>query len=44
MQVYCGVTGFEGTLQGKSCPSCGAKNVTRQGTDDWYSHAVENGG
>lgn len=40
MQVYCGVTGFEDTLQGKKCPSCG-QNVMRLHTDAWYDHIVE---
>jgi hypothetical protein len=42
MQVYCAVTGFEDTLQGKKCPSCG-DNVMKQGTEAWYSHAIEGG-
>lgn len=40
MQVLCGVTGFEDTLQGKKCPSCG-ENVMKVGTEAWYSHIVE---
>lgn len=42
MQVYCGTTGFEDTLQGNKCPSCG-KNVMRVGTDAWYDHTLERG-
>jgi rubredoxin len=40
MQVFCGTTGFEDTLQGNKCPSCG-KNVIRKYTEAWYDHTVE---
>ncbi len=42
MQVYCGTTGFEGTLQGNNCPSCG-QNVMNPRSDAWYDHTLERG-